>query len=64
MDLAPGTRLGAYEVVGLIGAGGMGEVYREGTLPIRAAINLTADAPGGGQAISTRAVPAAPPPPP
>jgi WD40 repeat protein len=26
--LAPGTRLGAYEVVGLLGAGGMGEVYR------------------------------------
>src|SRR5262245_30909681 len=28
MPLAAGTRLGAYEVVGLIGAGGMGEVYR------------------------------------
>ena len=28
MTLAPGTRLGAYEIVGLIGAGGMGEVYR------------------------------------
>jgi serine/threonine-protein kinase len=28
MALAPGTRLGAYEIVGLIGAGGMGEVYR------------------------------------
>src|SRR5689334_8604831 len=28
MPLVPGTRLGAYEVVGLIGAGGMGEVYR------------------------------------
>jgi eukaryotic-like serine/threonine-protein kinase len=26
--LAPGTRLGAYEVVAPIGAGGMGEVYR------------------------------------
>jgi len=26
--LAPGTRLGPYEVVGLIGSGGMGEVYR------------------------------------
>jgi serine/threonine-protein kinase len=26
--LAPGTRLGVYEVVGPIGAGGMGEVYR------------------------------------
>ena len=28
MGLATGTRLGAYEVTGSIGAGGMGEVYR------------------------------------
>jgi Tol biopolymer transport system component/tRNA A-37 threonylcarbamoyl transferase component Bud32 len=28
MPLAPGTRLGAYEIVNLIGAGGMGEVYK------------------------------------
>ena len=28
MPLTPGTRLGPYEVVGPIGAGGMGEVYR------------------------------------
>jgi Tol biopolymer transport system component len=28
MDLAAGTRLGPYEIVGAIGAGGMGEVYR------------------------------------
>jgi eukaryotic-like serine/threonine-protein kinase len=28
MSLAPGTRLGLYDVVGLLGAGGMGEVYR------------------------------------
>jgi hypothetical protein len=28
MSLTVGTRLGRYEVVGLLGAGGMGEVYR------------------------------------
>jgi Tol biopolymer transport system component len=28
MSLAPGVRIGPYEVVSLIGAGGMGEVYR------------------------------------
>src|SRR5512132_2843868 len=28
MNLTPGTRLGAYEIAGLIGSGGMGEVYR------------------------------------
>ena len=28
MPLPPKTRLGAYEIIGLLGAGGMGEVYR------------------------------------
>ena len=28
MTLSPGTRPGAYEIVALVGAGGMGEVYR------------------------------------
>ncbi len=28
MALAPGNKLGPYEIVSLVGAGGMGEVYR------------------------------------
>jgi serine/threonine protein kinase len=28
MTVVPGTRLGSYEVLAQIGAGGMGEVYR------------------------------------
>ena len=28
MSLVPGARLGPYEIVGLLGAGGMGEVFR------------------------------------
>ena len=28
MALAPGAKLGPYEIVGPVGAGGMGEVYR------------------------------------
>jgi hypothetical protein len=41
VSLSPGARLGAYEVLGLIGTGGMGEVYR-------ARDTKTSGAPNGG----------------
>jgi len=46
MSLAPGTRIGPYEVVSMIGAGGMGEVYRatDTNLGRPAAIEVLPDA--------------------
>ena len=51
MTLAGGQRLGRYEIVSLIGKGGMGEVYRafDGSLQRHVAIKILAQ-DGGGEA--------------
>jgi len=40
MSLAPGTRLGPYEIVSILGIGGMGEVYRARHLRLQREIAL------------------------
>ena len=49
MSLSPGTRLGSYEILAPIGAGGMGEVYRakDAKLGREAAIKVLPEAMAG-----------------
>ena len=40
MSLTPGARLGGYEVLSLVGVGGMGEVYRARDTKLRREVAL------------------------
>ena len=51
MPLSQGTRLGPYEILALIGAGGMGEVYRarDPRMGREVAIKVSAERAGTAQ---------------
>ena len=45
MPLGPGSRIGSYEIVSPLGAGGMGEVYRARDLRLNRDVDDTEDVP-------------------
>jgi len=47
MGLPPGTRLGPYEVQALIGAGGMGEVYKARDSRLNRTVYTSSPSPRG-----------------
>jgi serine/threonine protein kinase len=46
MPLAPGTRLGPYEIAAPLGAGGMGEVYKGRDMRLDHSVALKVLVPG------------------
>jgi serine/threonine protein kinase len=56
MSLAPGTRIGPYEVISMIGAGGMGEVYRARDARLERTVAIKFIRSAGAEAVDTRAL--------
>jgi eukaryotic-like serine/threonine-protein kinase len=54
MALRPGDRLGPYEIVALIGAGGMGEVYKATDTRLKRAVAIQGFAGAFFRALRTR----------
>ena len=49
MTLSAGTRLGPYEIVSAVGAGGMGEVYRARDTRLEREVAVKVLSPGSDQ---------------